>query len=104
MGDRAIRGATGVILRLFAMFLALFALPVPASAWGYFGHETTARIALVNVSPQTRAAIARLLRHEREIGTPACPLRSLENAATWPDCLRGEGWRWGYSFAWHYQT
>lgn len=93
-----------MILRLVAAALALLALPTPARAWGYFGHETTARIALANVTPDTRAAIAQLLRHEREIGTPDCPLRSLENAATWPDCLRGEGWRWGYSFAWHYQT
>lgn len=104
MGDRAIRDPAGVILRLLAAALALLAIPAPASAWGYFGHETTAWIALANVSPQSRAAIARLFRHEREIGTPKCRLRSLENAATWPDCLRGEGWRWGYTFAWHYQT
>ena len=84
--------------------LAVLALPHPAAAWGFFGHETTARIALANVEPETRAALARLLRHEREIGTPSCPLRSLPNAATWADCLRGESWRWGYSFAWHYQT
>lgn len=93
-----------MILRFMAALLALLAIPAPASAWGYFGHETTARIALANVSPHTRAAVARLLSHEREIGTPQCRLRNLENAATWPDCLRGEGWRWGYTFAWHYQT
>lgn len=92
-----------MILRLIAA-LAMLALPGPALAWGYFGHETTARIALANVTPHTRAGLARLFRHERELGTPACRLRSLENAATWPDCLRGEGWRWGYTFAWHYQT
>ena len=92
------------MLRLAAALLALLALPGPAQAWGYFGHATTARIALANVKPETRAAITRLLRHEREIGTPDCPLRSLANAATWPDCLRGQSWRWGYTFAWHYQT
>ena len=104
MGDRAIREAARVIFRLFAALAALLALPAPAQAWGYFGHATTARIATANVTPQTRASIARLLRHERELGTPGCPLRSLENAATWPDCLRGQSWRWGYTFAWHYQT
>ena len=104
MGDRAIREAAGVIFRLVGVLLALLALPSPALAWGFFGHETTARIALTNVTPQTRAAIARLLRHERELGTPGCPLRTLANAATWPDCLRGQAWRWGYTFAWHYQT
>ena len=96
-----------MILRIWAA-LAMLALSLafagPALAWGYFGHETTARIALYNVSPQTRAGIARLLRHERELGTPGCRLRSLENASTWPDCLRGESWRWGYTSAWHYQT
>lgn len=78
--------------------------PALAGAWGYYGHETTARIALANVRAETRAAIARLIAHERELGTPDCRIRNLENAATWPDCLRGEGWRWGYTFAWHYQT
>ena len=94
------------MLRLAGLLAALaaLALPRPALAWGYFAHETTARIALANVKPETRAGLAELLRHERELGTPECRLRSLENAATWPDCLRGEGWRWGYTFAWHYQT
>ena len=90
--------------RLFAALLALFALPAPVQAWGYFGHETTAKIALANVTPATRAAVTRLLRAETQLGTPECRLRSLENAATWPDCLRGQAWRWAYSFAWHYQT
>lgn len=92
-----------MMFRLFAA-LAVLALPAPALGWGYFGHETTARIALANVTPQTRAGLARLYRHEREIGTPTCRLRSLANAATWPDCVRAEGWRWGYTAAWHYQT
>ncbi len=93
-----------MIARLVAALLALLVLPAPAQAWGFFGHETTAKIALANVTPATRAAVARLLRHERELGTPDCPLKSLENAATWPDCLRRDAWRWAYTFAWHYQT
>ena len=93
-----------MIARLLTAIAMLCLVPAPALAWGYFGHETTARIALANVTPQTRAAIARLLHHEREIGTRECPLRTLGDAATWPDCLRGESWRWGYTFAWHYQT
>lgn len=86
-----------------ALLLALGAAQ-PAQAWGYFGHETTARIALANVTPRTRAAVTRLLAYERELGTPGCRMRALAEAATWPDCLRGENWRWGYTFAWHYQT
>ena len=95
-----------MMARWFGAFAALLALlqPAAAQAWGYYGHATTGRIALENVKPQTRAAIARLLAHQSELGTPACPVRSLADAATWPDCLRGEAWRWGYTFAWHYQT
>ena len=104
MGHRAIRGAARPVIRLIFALCALVFSPAPARAWGYFGHETTATIALANVRPETRAAIVRLLRHEREVGTPDCELRTLENAATWPDCLRGQSWRWGYTFAWHYQT
>ncbi len=92
-----------MILRLVAVLLAL-AVPQSAQAWGYYGHETTARIALANVEPQTRARLARLFAYERELGTPNCRLGNLAQASTWPDCLRGEGWRWGYTFAWHYQT
>lgn len=93
-----------MILRLGAALLALLLLPSPAQAWGFFGHETTARIAFANVRPETRAAIARLLRYESELGTPDCRVTSLPKAATWPDCIRHEGWRWGYTAAWHYQT
>ena len=92
-----------MILRLFAAFAAL-AAPQAAQAWGLFGHETTARIALANVEPHTRVRLARLFAHERELGTPDCRMRSLAEASTWPDCLRGESWRWAYTFAWHYQT
>ena len=92
-------------MRLFAAIVALLALlPAPALAWGGFGHETTAQIALANVSPKTRAEITRLLRAEPALGTPYCRMRSLEEASSWPDCLRRESWRWAYTFSWHYQT
>jgi hypothetical protein len=92
--------------RWFAVLAAVLAFlqPAAASAWGYYGHATTGRIALANVKPQTRAAIARLIAHQAQLGTPACQVHSLAEAATWPDCLRGQYWRWAYTFAWHYQT
>jgi hypothetical protein len=92
--------------RCLAALAALLALlqPAAALAWGYNGHATTGRIALANVKPQTRAGIAGLIAHPAELGTPNCPIHSLAEAATWPDCLRGEYWRWAYTFAWHYQT
>ena len=103
MGHRAIRRrAHRLIAGVAAVLLAL--QPSLAGAWGYFGHETTARIALANIRPETRAAIARLIANERELGTPYCRIRNLAEAATWPDCLRRDAWRWGYTFAWHYQT
>jgi len=93
-----VRAALAVVLALVVM------LPAPAHAWGFYAHRKTAAIAEANVSPQVRAKIARLIRSEPALGTPECPLQSLEDAAVWADCLRGEGWRWGYTFAWHYRT
>ena len=89
-------------LTILAAMLAL--LPAQAKAWGYYAHTVTAEIAEANVEPETRAKIERLLRASPQLGTPDCPLASLEDASVWPDCLRGAYWRWGYTFAWHYQT
>ena len=90
----------------FLQCLVILALiiPAPAHAWGYYGHRTTAQIALANVSPATRAKVARLIRAEAQLGTPGCDLKSLEDASVWPDCIRKDYWRWGYTFAWHYRT
>jgi len=88
-----------------AALLALVALlPAPAHAWGFYAHRKTATIAEANVSPQVRAKIRRLIASEKALGTPECPLKSLEDAAVWADCVRGEGWRWGFTAAWHYRT
>ena len=92
--------------RFFLAMAALAALlaPVQAGAWGAYAHRQTATIALANVSPEVRAKIRALLAREKEMGTPQCPLKTLEDAAVWADCVRGEGWRWGYTAAWHYRT
>jgi len=90
------------ILALVAVLLAL--APAPASAWGDYAHRQTARIAAANVSPQVRAKIRALLARERELGTPDCPLATIEDASVWADCVRRESWRWGYTAAWHYRT
>lgn len=73
-----------------------------AMAWGSYGHRTIGSIAMANVKPETRAAIRRLLAHEAEIDTPQCSMRTIEDAATWPDCIKGERWRWAYQNSWHY--
>lgn len=90
-----------VIAALLAM---LAVLPAPAQAWGFYAHQQTAKIAAANVTPEVRAKIARLIRAEAALGTPDCPLKSIEDASVWADCVRGEGWRWGYTAAWHYRT
>lgn len=103
MGHRAIRNRAAHLIGALALLLASL-LPASANAWGYYGHQTTAQIALANVKPETRTAIARLIAHESELGTPECRMDDLAGAATWPDCLRGSYWRWAYTFAWHYRT
>jgi hypothetical protein len=93
------------MIRQLALLLAalVVAWGTPAMAWGAFGHRTVAAIALQNVTPATRARIMVLLRSERGLGTPKCRVRNLEDAAVWPDCIKGESWRWGYASPWHYQ-
>ena len=100
MGHRTIRNHC---LSACAALAALL-LPAQAQAWGFYAHTVTADIALENVRPQTRADIARLLQASPMLGTPECDLDSLQDASVWPDCLRGQYWRWGHTFSWHYQT
>ena len=102
MGHRTLR--TTRLTALAAVVVAGAVAAAPAAAWGEYGHRATAAIALENVTPQTRAGIARLLRAAPQIGTPDCALATLGDAAVWPDCIRAESWRWAYTFAWHYQT
>ena len=101
MGHRAIRAGGGV-MRFLVLMAALIA--TPAHAYGFFAHTVTADIAEANVTPETRAAIAELLRSEAALGTPECDLATLQDASVWPDCVRRTRWRWGYTAAWHYRT
>lgn len=80
------------------------ALPAEASAWGFYAHRQTARIAEANITPEARAEVRRLLRAQRLIGTPQCALQSLQDASVWPDCIRGDRVRWAYTSPWHYRT
>lgn len=91
-----------MILRIFLLLLAV--LPAPALAWGAYGHERVAAIALAGLTPRARAEVRRILAGGAAVDTPGCPLVTFADASTWPDCVRGLGDRYGYSAAWHYQN
>ncbi len=76
----------------------------PAQAWWDYGHKTIAKIAMMEVSPRTRAEILRLLRRAPQLATPTCPAASIEDASVWPDCIRAMGDRFSYTANWHYQN
>ncbi|TRW18087.1 S1/P1 nuclease [Glacieibacterium frigidum] len=82
----------------------LAALPAPALAWGEYAHRLTGAVAFAEAKPATKRAIRALLRQSAAVDTPSCPLRTLEDAAYWPDCVRSLGDRYAYAASWHYQN
>ena len=92
--------------RILAWLAALFALfaPLSANAYWEYGHETIAKIAYLNVSPDTRHAIDALLRQSKLLDTPTCPAHTIEEASVWPDCIKQLGERFSYAYSWHYQN
>lgn len=94
-----------MIRRLQALAAALLALaPAPAAAWWDFGHRTTASIAWSRLSPAARHEVRRLVAHAPELATPTCPIRSIEDASVWPDCIKTLGERFSHAFPWHFQN
>lgn len=88
----------------FALLALILLAPTPAAAWWEYGHHTIARIAQISAKPSTVRALRQLLGHAPALGTPQCPIRNIEDAAYWPDCIRQFGDRFSYSFPWHYQN
>lgn len=80
----------------------------PARAYWEYGHQTVARIAMANVRPTTRRAVARILADARLLATPECPAATPADAAVWADCIKplkdaaGKP-RFGYAYGWHFQ-
>jgi hypothetical protein len=87
---------------ILAALVALFLSASPAAAWWEYGHETVARIAYLEVTPATRAAIDRLLRQSRLLDTPTCPAHTIAEASVWPDCVKTLGDRFSYAYNWHF--
>ncbi|MEA3051710.1 MAG: nuclease [Sphingomonadales bacterium] len=92
-----------MVKRLFAL-VALLLLASPASAWWEYGHYSVGRVAMLEVKPSTRAAVLRLLAQSKLLETPECPVRTIEEASYWPDCVKTLGERFSYAYSWHYQN
>ena len=91
-------------LALIAAVLALFAAARPAAAYWEYGHESVARIAWEQMRPDSRRAVAALLRQGKLLDTPGCPVATLEQASVWADCIKPLGDRFAYAYSWHYQN
>jgi hypothetical protein len=92
-----------MIKRILAFLAFAMLLPSPAFAWWDYGHKSVATIAYAELTPQAKREITELIKHSRELDTPECKIRSLEDAAYWPDCIRVYNERFNYTFPWHYQ-
>ena len=84
--------------------VALFAFAAPAQAYWEYGHESVARVAWLQMRPDTRAKVAALLRQGRLLETPECPVATIEQASVWADCIKPLGDRFTYAYSWHYQN
>lgn len=79
-----------------AAFLAAAALPAPALAWGYEGHEIIAALARSRLTPAVRARVDAILATDTDALTgPDMVARS-----TWADAWRGAGHR--ETASWHF--
>ena len=92
-----------ILAALCALF-TLFGFAVPAQAYWEYGHETVARIAWLQIRPETRVKVGALLRQGRLLETPDCPVATIEQASVWADCIKPLGDRFSYAYSWHYQN
>ena len=90
--------------RFLLVFAALLCATSPAAAYWEYGHETVARIAWEQMRPDTRRAVASLLKDGALLETPTCPVRTIEQASVWADCIKPLGDRFAYAYSWHYQN
>ena len=93
-----------ILTRLAAALAALCLIAAPARAYWEYGHETVASIAWQQMRPDTRRAVAALLRQGRLLDTPGCPVATIEQASLWADCIKPLDERFAYAYSWHYQN
>ena len=89
--------------RLMLALVALATFASPALAYWDYGHQAVARIAWKQMRPDTRRAVAALLKDSALLDTPTCPARTIEQASVWADCIKPLGDRFTYAYSWHYQ-
>lgn len=77
-------------------------LPTSARAWWDYSHKTIAQIAWAEVKPATRTRMQALFARQSELDTPRCPVRTIEEASVWADCVK-PGERFSYALPWHFQ-
>jgi hypothetical protein len=92
------------LVRIILAGLAALSLATPAAAYWEYGHQAVARIAWLQMKPETRRAVDALLRQGALLETPSCPVRTIEQASVWADCIKPLGDRFAYAYSWHYQN
>jgi hypothetical protein len=92
------------LVRIILAGLAALSLATPAAAYWEYGHQAVARIAWLQMKPETRRAVDALLRQGALLETPSCPVRTIEQASVWADCVKPLGDRFAYAYSWHYQN
>lgn len=60
----------------------------PAHAWSAHAHRLIAELAYERLSPAARAELNRLIASGAATPVEGCPLTTLDEAATWSDCVR----------------
>ena len=93
-----------ILNRLIAALAALALIASPAAGYWEYGHESVARIAWLQMKPATRRAVAALLKDGALLDTPTCPVRSIEQASVWADCIKPLNERFAYAYNWHFQN
>jgi hypothetical protein len=93
----------GVSIFVIALAAWLVLMPANALAWGPEGHRVVAHLAFERLTPKAKADVAALIARSADQATPSCPVASLEDASTWPDCVRPLHARFDYLAVMHYE-